>query len=185
MIFAYILSFFRQTVFCCFYFPLDSLARSPETPPAHRPHWPSQSPQNPVGNLSHFCANKDLTQRGKNPHCKQSTFGTLLSHPNVIVTVENSIGNTVQKYFGTFFSHPNIIVTVENLGRQNISLPFLFLATISHVGSVILIIIEYINILIGNVKKCIICNHMRSTCRFGDSDLTMFKNISFVIFYEI
>ena len=46
--------------------PLDSLARSQETPPAHRPHWPSQSPQNPVGNLSHFCANKDLTQRGKN-----------------------------------------------------------------------------------------------------------------------
>ena len=34
--------------------PLDSLARSQETPPAHRPHWPSQSPQNPVGNLSLF-----------------------------------------------------------------------------------------------------------------------------------
>ena len=58
-------NFFLGEMCCCFNFPSDSLARSPKTPPAHRPHWPSQSPQNPVGNLSHFCANKDLTQRGK------------------------------------------------------------------------------------------------------------------------
>ena len=31
--------------------PLDSLALFQGIPPAHRPHWPGQSPQNPETNL--------------------------------------------------------------------------------------------------------------------------------------
>ena len=80
--------------------PWDSHARSQETPPAYRPHWRGQSPQNPVEDV--------------------------LSSPG-------------DRKLSPFFSHPYVIVPVENLRGQNIPLTVLFLPTIAHVGSVILI----------------------------------------------
>ena len=82
--------------------PWDSHARSQETPPAYRPHWRGQSPQNPVEDV--------LSSPGD-----RKTFSFVL------------------------FSHPYVIVPVENLRGQNIPLTVLFLPTIAHVGSVILI----------------------------------------------
>ena len=96
--------------------PLDSLALFQEIPPAHRPHWPGQSPQNPETNL--FLASTKFTN---------------------VLSGTNSLSYIAKVLLCHFFSHPNVIVPVENLWRQNISLPCLFLSPISHVRSVILI----------------------------------------------